>query len=59
MDRDRFCLLISRVMTDTLNTKININDVSEQLLLMEMGKEPTSLVIGAFIKKFSIDEIKR
>jgi len=52
VNRDQFCILVSRALTEMLETNITEVEVSEQLLLIETGQEPTKLVIGVFIKKY-------
>jgi len=51
MDRDKYCVLLAKVLTEEMNTKISVDKVSAQLMLIELGQEPTDKVIGAWIKK--------
>jgi len=53
MDKDRYCVLLAEVLTEEMNTKITSDKVSEQLMLIELGQEPTDKLIGTWIKKTS------
>ena len=51
MDRDKYCVMLAKVLTEEMNTKIGSDKVSEQLMLIEMGREPTDKLIGAWIRR--------
>lgn len=53
MDRDKFCILLANHITEIIGKKICPTKVSEQLMLIQMGGEPTDELIGTYIKKFS------
>lgn len=53
MNRDKYCVMLAKVLTEEMNVKINSDKVSEQLMLIESGKEPTDKLIGTWIKKTS------
>ncbi len=53
MDRGEYCILLAKVLTKEMNTKISSDKVSEQLMLIEMDREPTDKLIGSWIKKTS------
>lgn len=53
MNRDKYCVMLAKVLTEQINTEIKPNKVSEQLMLIELGREPTNKLIGTWIKKTS------
>tara|TARA_R110002050_G_C8521676_1_gene477677 strand:- start:271 stop:441 length:171 start_codon:yes stop_codon:yes gene_type:complete len=53
MDRDKYCVMLAKVLTEEMNTEIKSDKVSEQLMLIELGKEPTDKLIGTWIKRTS------
>lgn len=53
MDRDKFCILLAKHISEVVEKKICPTKVSEQLMLIEMGEKPTDELIGTYIKKFS------
>jgi hypothetical protein len=50
MDRDRYCILLAKHISEIQNVKICPTKVSEQLLLLQLGQEPTDELIAAYIK---------
>tara|TARA_R100000935_G_scaffold56849_1_gene89361 strand:- start:360 stop:530 length:171 start_codon:yes stop_codon:yes gene_type:complete len=53
MNRDEYCVMLAKVLTEEINTEIKPHKVSEQLMLIELGQEPTDKLIGTWIKKTS------
>lgn len=51
MNRDKYCTLLAKGISEQLNTKITEIQVSEQLMLIELGMKPTDEVIGKWIEK--------
>jgi len=58
MERDEYCVKLARLISDTLEIKIHSTDVSGQLMLIELGQEPTNKMIGSWIKKTATKEKK-
>lgn len=53
MTRDKFCITLANHISEVVNKKVCFTEVSEQLLLIELGKNPTNELIGTYIKEFS------
>ena len=51
--RDKFCMTLAKHISEVLNTKICPTEVSEQLLLIQLGENPTNELIATYIKEFS------
>ncbi len=51
MNRDSYCLAMAKFISENQNTEVTSIQVSEQLLLVELGREPTNSLIGTYIKK--------
>jgi hypothetical protein len=49
--KEQFISKLSKGLTDFYGKEISFGQVQDQLLLIEMGKEPTDEVIGTWIKK--------
>jgi hypothetical protein len=50
MNRDKFCILLAKHISEIQNVKICPTKVSEQLLLLQLGQEPTDELIATYIK---------
>ncbi len=53
MNRDKFCILLAKHISEIQNVMICPTKVSEQLLFLELGQEPTDELITAYIKAHS------
>ena len=49
MNRDIYCVKLAKHLTELYGNKISSVDVSEQLMLIQLGQEPTDKVIGKWI----------
>ena len=50
MNRDEYCLKMAAHISEVMNIKVDSVKVSEQLMLLKLGKIPTDKVIAKFIK---------
>ena len=50
MGRDEYCLKMAAHISEVMSIKVNAVKVSEQLMLIELGKIPTDKIISKFIK---------
>jgi hypothetical protein len=51
MNRDRFCIVLAKHISEVVGTKICPTEVSEQLMLINSGCEPTNELIGTYVRK--------
>jgi hypothetical protein len=50
MNRDEFCVVLANHISEIQNVKICPTQVSEQLLFLELGEDPTDELIAYYIK---------